>query len=130
MKTHSLKLGEGKPVFGWLGDFSVLGHPVVKIYKDDARTFRRSYFGEVQIRTYAMGFPMIHSFQVTSEYVIIVVCSLHINAAIFYAIAFAVNIKYGLDGFLIFFAQVALSTSPHSALYATCIHIPIITCMS
>jgi hypothetical protein len=85
--AHRQRVIKGTATIGWEGRLELrqdkieLSTTVVSLYRDtptaeDPRVAHRSFFGQVKLKLTEHGLPMIHSFQVTRRYVILVVCSL------------------------------------------------------
>jgi carotenoid cleavage dioxygenase-like enzyme len=96
--AHRLHVINGSDTIGWTGSIDldpILVLPaatVISVYRDapvqptddeanveTPLTARRRYIGQVRIPLAGNGLPMIHSFQVTRRYVILVLCSLRVE---------------------------------------------------
>lgn len=96
--AHRSHVINGSDTVGWTGSIDVdpsLVLPaatVISVYRDapiqptddeanveTPLTARRRYIGQVRIPLAGNGLPMIHSFQVTRRYVILVLCSLRVE---------------------------------------------------
>jgi len=93
--AHKQRVVNGSATVGWVGRVEVrqdklsLSSTVVSVYRDDplpeaagaggGAAARRRFIGQLRIRLSEHGLPMIHSFQVTERYVILVVCSLRVE---------------------------------------------------
>ena len=88
--AHKQRVINGTASVGWIGhvetdSINLKVNTVVNIYKDhpqlesdrdDGSVAQREFIGQLKLPIAEHGLPMIHSFQVTRRYVILVVCSL------------------------------------------------------
>lgn len=86
--AHRQRVINDTATVGWGGRLEIrqdklsLSSTVVSLYKDDENDdgmVTRRYIGQVRIPLAHNGLPMIHSFQVTSRYVLLLVCSLRVE---------------------------------------------------